>query len=301
MVSELWIHGPGRAATSLAVIHRRCGGRVVGLSGGSKDGARAARAVDGFGDVPWTSGADAASAGIPPGGCLVIGAPDDALDATIAELAGAFRTSGASVDPDAFVVHLSGIRGRDALAPLADAGVKTAAFHPLCTFPSRDPGGRDLGGTIVAIEAEADLRDRLFAWARALGGRPFALAAEARGLYHLGAANASNTLLASIDLAAAALAAAGVPDDLAMDGIVAIAQRTLDNARRDGIAVALTGPVVRGDVTTLRRHLDAIDGQLPERRALYLQLVRALVGICRRRDDAARTDAVVRWLEEIES
>jgi len=286
VIRDLWLHGPGRAATSLGVMHMRAGGRIVGLSGGSEAGAASARSL--LPGVPWTVHPD----GVCDGVLLVVGVRDDALDACVQDVAGVISGS------DVAAVHLSGTRGRDALSPLASVGLATGAFHPLCTFPGRDPGDDDLRGSIVAVEAEEPLAADLFAFATALSGRPFILAPEARALYHLGAANASNSLLATVDLAAAALAAAGVPDDLAMDGICAIAHRTLDNAARDGITTALTGPVARGDVTTLERHLHALEGSLPERRTVYLAFIRALVDVVQRRDPSAAS-AVRSWLEGV--
>ena len=268
----------------------RAGIRVTGLSGGSASGAAAAQEV--LGEAPWTSGAPAAFAA---GTLVVVGVPDDALDEAITELAGS------RFEADCAVVHLSGIRGRAALEPLAEVGVATGALHPLRSFPTRDPGDRDLEGALVAIEAQGSLDATLRDLAEGLGGRPFALEPGARAAYHLGASVASNTLLAVLDLARAALETAGVPADLATPGLASLMSGTLDNATSQGVADAVTGPVVRGDVQTLSRHLEALDAQFPEHRGLYVALVRGLLAVCERRSDGERAAAVRAWIEEADA
>jgi predicted short-subunit dehydrogenase-like oxidoreductase (DUF2520 family) len=287
---NLHLHGPGRAATSCAAMATHAGVRVVGLSGGSAAGAVASQAV--LGDIPWTPTAPAAFTGST---LIVVGVPDDALDEAAVELARS------DYDAHCAAVHLSGIRGRDALDPLANVSVATGAFHPLMSFPTRDPGEGDLDGALVAIETEASLASSLRDLAQLLGGRPFAIDPSARATYHLGASVASNTLLAVLDLARAAFEAAGVPADLATPGLVSLMSGTLDNAASRGVADAVTGPVARGDVATLRRHLEALDTQLPEHRALYMALVRGLLAVCERRSDAARAAVVRAWIEEAEA
>lgn len=281
------LHGPGRAATSLAWVWQRSGHEVSGMSGGGDAGTADARMVLGsavpHGDVPDP---------FPPHGILVIGVPDDAVADVAKELARRAPPAGA------IALHLSGAQGRAALAPMAAAGWDTAAFHPLCSFPRRGALDPDLGGALVAIECEASRRERLFRLAMAAGGEPFELQASARSLYHLAAATIGNSVLAVVDLAFRAAREAGVPEDLARRGLTRLAQGALENAASHGPADALTGPVVRGDVATLTRHLEALDARLPDDRALYLALVRRLLPIVERRRDRAGGRRVAAWLEE---
>lgn len=286
---DLHLHGPGRAATSFAAIGKRCGLSVRGLSGGSRPGADAAREV--LGDVPWTPDPPQ---GFEPGTLIIVGVPDDALADAARALVGSTFGDGCGV------VHLSGSHGADVLSPVADLGVETGAVHPLRSFPSRDPGEGDLGGVLVAIEARPPFETTLHELATRMGGRAFRLGPDARAAYHLGASVAGNTVIAVLDLARAAFEQAGVPEELAMDGLGMLMTGAIGNATSRGVADALTGPVVRGDVDTLRRHLEVLDKANPDFRHLYLVLVRGLLAVCERRPDADRSAPVRAWLEEVD-
>src|SRR5204863_5651055 len=156
------------AGVALARLWQKAGHRIAGLVGGSPASLPAARAVLGA-DVASISHREALGAGT----LVVIAVPDDRVDGAVADLA-----LGRPSRPETLALHLGGARGADALVALARAGAKTAAFHPLRSFPTRDPGAHDLGGALCAIEAAPPDEPRLFALARDIGGSPFALAAK---------------------------------------------------------------------------------------------------------------------------
>ena len=283
----LHLHGPGRAATSCAALAVRTGMTVSGLSGGSN--ADEARAL--LGDVPWT---EAPPAVVSAHTLVLVGAPDDALDAAARDLAGCRFDEGCGV------IHLSGVRGLEALCPLEEASVTVGAFHPLMSFPTHEPPGQDLGGALVAIEALAPFDAWLTELARKMGGSPFSLGAGSRAAYHLGAAAAGNGILAVLELSCAALRSAGVPQDQALRGLGLLMSGALSNASEKGIPEALTGPVARGDVQTLGRHLAAMEESLPGHRELYLALVRGLAAVCEQPSHDRTSGAVQNWLGEVD-
>ncbi len=116
-------------------------------------------------------------------------------------------------------------------------------------------------------------------WARdlvgALGGDPHDVPDDARRLYHAGLAIGSNAAAAAVVVARQLLLAARVDDPAAFLG--PLVERSVANALTDG-ARALTGPVVRGDVGTVARHLDALAADVPDLSAAYRDLSRVLLG-----------------------
>ncbi|HYC76425.1 MAG TPA: hypothetical protein VEI02_02250, partial [Planctomycetota bacterium] len=130
---RLVLVGPGRAGTSLLRAWRDRGHRTAALAGGSAASRAAARAE--VGDAAEVPVADALGAG----SLIVIATPDDRLDDVVAELA---RGDGRG----ALALHLCGGRPAAALAPLAAAGARIAAFHPLKAFADRAGGRAGLGG-----------------------------------------------------------------------------------------------------------------------------------------------------------
>ena len=107
-----------------------------------------------------------------------------------------------------------------------------------------------------------------------LGGRPMWVAEEMRTLYHAGLAHGANHLVTLVSEAMEILAAAGADDPAGT--LRPLLAAALDNALEQGDA-ALTGPIVRGDVNTVRGHLADIAANAPQTMASYVALARATV------------------------
>jgi predicted short-subunit dehydrogenase-like oxidoreductase (DUF2520 family) len=119
-----------------------------------------------------------------------------------------------------------------------------------------------------------------------------------RPLYHAAAVVASNYLPVLLALAARLLVHAGVDEDDAVPALLPLMRGTLDNVAELGIGPALTGPVARGDIETVRLHLR----MLPEREArLYRDLGREAVALAEARGLGADLVAALRELFDVEA
>jgi predicted short-subunit dehydrogenase-like oxidoreductase (DUF2520 family) len=191
-----------------------------------------------------------------PGAIVFLAIPDD----TVLPAAAMLARSGKRIPESVAFVHVSGALTLDALEPLR-ARHPVGSFHPLQTFPEPRPPA-SLRGIVVAIDANAaPLRLRLTKLARGLGARPKRLADAERVLYHAAAVFASNYVDALLREAVLLLRAAGWSEKEATSGLLALAEGTLASVRKRGAVAALTGPVRRGDVDTVERHLAALSGQ----------------------------------------
>jgi predicted short-subunit dehydrogenase-like oxidoreductase (DUF2520 family) len=258
---DVAVVGAGRVGTAVAVLLRDAGHRIVAVSG--REGT-VRRAADHLPGVPVRDGAEAAA----EADLIVLGVPDDELEATATALAraGAFRAG-------AWVVHLSGATGLDVLAPVRAAGARPLALHPLQTFPDVEAALERIPGCAVGVTAEeeegAALGTRL---AEDLGARPFALPEQARPLYHSAAVFASNYVVASIGRAERLFDVAGIAE--AADALVPLVRATVENVARMGAGPALTGPAVRGDAGTVDRNIAALAESAPDAVAAYVAMAR---------------------------
>ncbi|MEX2503794.1 MAG: Rossmann-like and DUF2520 domain-containing protein [Egicoccus sp.] len=264
MSRRVAIIGPGRVGGLLAVSLSRAGYRVLAVAGGS-DVARAAvtDSVAGVRDV--AAPADAAA----HADLLMLCVPDDAIADVARDL----------VRADALgerhrVVHVAGSVGLDVLDVAHRAGAGVAACHPAMTVPA---GARDpdlLHGVGWAVTTAAADRGWAHELVQDLGGDPVDVPESARVLYHAGLALGSNAVGAAAAAARQALLGAGIraPERFLAPLIAA----SVANVLRDGTS-ALTGPVVRGDTGTVRRHLDHLDADLPHLAETYRHLTAAVV------------------------
>ena len=156
-------------------------------------------------------------------------------------------------------VHASGATGLDSLAALGGRHA-LGSFHPLQSFPEPRPPD-SLRGIVVGVDATTPvLLGRLERLARAVGATPKRVLDADRVTYHTAAVLASNYLAALVAEAVHLLAGIGWSEKQALAALVPLAEGTLANVRKRGAVGALTGPVRRGDVPTVRRHLAALDG-----------------------------------------
>lgn len=155
------------------------------------------------------------------------------------------------------VVHTSGVLGPEVLAPLAAKGTAVAACHPYQTFPVR---GREvlLAGVTWGIDGNVRGVRAAFRLARALGGRPLRVPADKRVLYHLSAVFACGMVAASMEIAVRLLRRVGLSEKRALETVLPIAVDTLRNIAALGPRRAMTGPAVRGDTATIRKHVRAL-------------------------------------------
>jgi predicted short-subunit dehydrogenase-like oxidoreductase (DUF2520 family) len=184
------------------------------------------------------------------GELVLICVPDDA----ITEVA-------AKTDVGPWVAHVSGATPLAALEPHR----RRFSLHPLQTF-TRARGPEQLDGAWAAVTSDSEEGRAAGFWlAGTLGLRGFALADEARPLYHAGAAIASNYLVTLHAVAADLFRAAGAP----ADALVPLMLRTIEND------FELTGPIERGDWETVEAHRRAIRAARPELEPLYDVLAEA--------------------------
>ena len=251
--------GAGRVGSVLAAKLRAAGHPLVGVSGRSPASQLRIQAL--LPDVDVLAPAEiAARADV-----LVLAVPDDALIRVAEELAAVVR-------PDQVVLHTSGRHGTDALAALARVGARTVAFHPAMTFTGTDVDlDRACVFGLTAAPSERTLAEELVA---DLGGTPMWIDEADRTLYHSALAHGANHLVTIVAQSMDLLRQAGASDPAAV--MRPLLSAALANALDFGDA-ALTGPVVRGDVTTIRAHVDAFAeaGTPAATRDAYNSLARA--------------------------
>ncbi len=251
------IAGTGRVAQSLGRILLEHGEPVVAIAGRNLDHARAAAAFIGHGVKPAGLAAPITSSTR-----LLIAVSDSAVEEVARLLADAGMKRG-------IALHTWGGMGPEALAPLASAGVSCGAIHPLQTFATPEQGLSLLPGATFAIDGDPPA----LAWAeriaRLLGGETLRIPPERRPLYHAAAVMASNYVVALMDAAAILMSAAGVDEKKALRALGPLAEASLANVRGLGPVEALTGPVQRGDLVTLRGHLRSLGAAPATVHALY--------------------------------
>jgi predicted short-subunit dehydrogenase-like oxidoreductase (DUF2520 family) len=249
----------GRVGSALGAALAAAGHTVVAASGVSRDSVRRAEEL-GAPVLPPDQVAGMAD-------LVLLAIPDDALAGTVRGLAAV-----GAIKPGQIVVHTSGAHGVDVLAPAAERGALPLALHPAMTFTGRPEDLQRIAACGFAVtaptgdEAAWHVGEALVV---EMGAEPIRVPQHARPLYHAALTHGANHLVTLVADATDLLHGAGI--DAADRLLGPLLSAALDNALRHGDR-ALTGPVVRGDVGTVRVHVktlrEAEPAALPAYRAM---------------------------------
>jgi predicted short-subunit dehydrogenase-like oxidoreductase (DUF2520 family) len=194
---------------------------------------------------------------------VFITTPDDAISIVADEIQWHDRQS---------VVHCSGAHSVDILEAAKQRGADTGCFHPLQTFASIEHAIDNIPGSTFAIEAEEPLASLLKKAAVDLEGDWVTLKAGDKVLYHAAAVIACNYLVTLVKLSTDLWQTFDVPPAQAIKALMPLLQGTLSNIKNVGLPNCLTGPIARGDLGTISRHLESLSKQAPSVLDIYKEL-----------------------------
>lgn len=216
----------------------------VAIVGNGRVGGAYARALEASGhQIVARIGRDDDPSALTEATVVVIAVPDDAMAEAAAVVERLGRTG-------QLIIHTSGLSG---LALLSSCGPLIAAIHPAVAVATSE---QTFDGVTFGVTCPAPVVSFCEEFVADLGGVALFLTEEQRPLYHAALVMASNF----------AVSLAGDSADLlgGTDALVPLLRATVENIARLGADAALTGPIVRGDVGTVRAHLDALPTHLLE-------------------------------------
>lgn len=197
------------------------------------------------------------------GDLVFVTVPDDQIQSSAEELAEN------PVDWSGRVVaHCSGFHNSSLLDPIKERGADVAAFHPIQTFTGND-SEEIFKDIYISIEGSSSATRILKTAGAALGSRPFSIDREQKNKLHIAAVFLSNYLVALSSIADN-LIRESIPGKN-VDLLRPLLEKTAENLNRKCPEDVLTGPVSRGDIETVRQHLELLSDQ-PELMNLYKML-----------------------------
>jgi predicted short-subunit dehydrogenase-like oxidoreductase (DUF2520 family) len=274
---KVFVVGPGGMGTALVRRMVHCGVSVVGLHGRR---LAATQAAVGNLDVPATAGAFPAV--LSSADVVVIATRDSDVAATAVDLVAAGMGRAQTV------LHLSGAwPAQMALGGIATSVKAVGTMHPFFSAPSRGevvlPDGLSFGvqGDPAAVADAQYLVSQM-------QGHALLLQADAMSLYHAAACYCANATVGLADGARKMLQAAGVSNADATRALAMLLRSVADNLEQVGLPGALTGPVERGDVATVRRHLAAVAAVDPQLAVSYRHQGQVILGVALEKNAQSR-------------
>ena len=158
------------------------------------------------------------------------------------------------------ICHCSGAMSSDVFSNIDKCKAYRYSVHPLFACSSKDNSYKDISSALFTIEGSKEKLDFMKNLVESLGNKVQVIKAKDKVKYHASAVMASNQMIGLIKTACDLLKESGFSQENALSAIKPLIYGNIDNVYRQGLKDALTGPVARGDMGTVNKHLNVLDG-----------------------------------------
>ena len=222
--------------------------------------------------------------------CFFITVPDSLIPSVYEELR-AYDLRGK------YICHCSGsVSSEEAFAGAKEAGTYAYSVHPLFAVSDRFETYRELADAFFTLEGDPSHIDDMTRMLEDAGLKVRIIDPADKAKYHLAAVIVSNLVMALVDSGIDKLKECGFEEDDARHALSPLATGNMEHAFEAGPVKALTGPIERGDTTTIGKHLMQIED--PEEKRLYLLLSSRLLHIAKQKNPDRDYSALEEFLRE---
>lgn len=218
---------------------------------------------------------------LPAADITLIATPDDLIATTCAQL-----SQNPLLKPDSIVMHCSGSLTSDTLNTAAEKGCLVASIHPMRSFAKPEISVEQYKGTYCAMEGDKKAIPILKTLFEEIGSVTYEIDKQKKASYHAAGVFSSNYLVTLAHQALTCMKEAGVEQDIAMRIITNLMHGSVSNLSSTlSPEQSLTGPIQRGDIATIKKHIEAFQDQ--NQKALYASLGKATLAITKH-DEATK-------------
>jgi len=218
-----------------------------------------------------------------PADIYLIATPDDSIEYIAQQIAWQ-----RVLRPGDVVFHCSGLLSSECLGSVTSLGCYIASLHPVFSFSEPAADIKNFSGTYCAFEGNKEAFERLLPIFNAMKAQIFTIKKKYKPLYHAASVFAANYVITLSAMAKDCYSKAGLNDILAENLTIGLMSQALNKAQRLKPKEALTGPLQRADVDTLKKHLSALKS-FPELEYIYKSLGKATLALTRHNESLKRS------------
>lgn len=178
------------------------------------------------------------------------------------------------------IAHCSGLHSSKIFSDVGTVHCSAYSIHPLCAISSKEHSYKLLSDTLFTIEGDATHISTIQQMFKEMGNRTCVISAENKAKYHAAASLASNHMTAVFYMAEKLFMECGFSEKEAREELYGLARGNLENILAQGCISSLTGPIERGDVATVEKHLECLPKDI---RLAYLENGKQLVEIAEKK------------------
>lgn len=180
------------------------------------------------------------------------------------------------------VVHMSGGLGSDILRPAKEQGANIFSLHPMQAFANIEKAKEEIKNTFFTFEGDGDEK-QIIKLLEKIGNPYTKIDCNSKSLYHAAACISSNYLVTLTNIAVEILENIGFKDKEPLKVLLPLMRGTIENIEKLGVKEALTGPIVRGDYNTVRKHIESLE-ELEDIGKIYKLLGKETVKLAQKRN-----------------
>lgn len=260
-MESIAIVGAGNVGITLGLLLKKKGYKIAGVISRTKESTQRGAEIigtEGFTDI---------SSLVKMANVIFITTPDRVIQETCDLIAreGGFKEGD-------LVIHTSGSHSSEILSSARASGAHVISVHPLQTIPGSEAGERNLPGSYFAVEGDEKGLPFVRRMICDLDGHLLEIPTELKPLYHASACVVSNYFVAIIRLGLSMMEELGIPKENALKALLPLIRGALQNIETVGVPQGLTGPISRGDYSTIRDHFTVMKEKMPESVSLYGEL-----------------------------
>ena len=157
------------------------------------------------------------------------------------------------------ICHFSGSLSSDIFSNKESAGVVACSVHPIYAFSNKFTAYQNLTEALFTVEGDSEALSRMQELFAILPNRVVAIPTETKGKYHAAASVASNQLTGLLWMATELLKETGITEKTAYEMLEPLVKNSVNSIFSNGCKEALTGPIERNDLETVKKHLTALE------------------------------------------
>ncbi len=180
------------------------------------------------------------------------------------------------------IIHMSGAASSKILKNAKKSGCFTYSVHPLQAFADIEKAIKDLNNTVFSIEGDEERSDVVEKILRTTGNRFFNISSDQKTIYHATACVLSNYFVTLMDYGLSLFEAIGIDGKEGYNAMYPLIEGTMKNIYELGTEKALTGPIARGDVKTIEKHVESIGSMALDKLNFYKLMGNMTVSLAKR-------------------
>lgn len=200
---------------------------------------------------------------------IFITTPDDSIHEVLQRLSNFDLTN-------KIICHTSGSLTSSIFLDINNSDAFAYSLHPIFPFSDKYSSYKNLQNAHFSIEGPENHMKELKDFIQSLGNNFFVVNKADKALYHLASVTVSNLVLSLINTGCSYLSQCGISEDDALQALLPLIQNNIDNIKTKGFISALTGPIERNDLNTVKQHIEAIQ---PEDVKMYKNLSLKLLAL----------------------